>query len=210
MDIRKIAAAAALAAGALAFAPLASADGLTSTVDSEIASLNSQFEFDALLAGDSKDIATATSPNFDSIPVAEIATVQGNSVTTTTAANPTFFDYLVYGFNPNAAGLSEDPTSGNLLNGAVEKFDDAYNVFLYAAENKDALIPVADVFGNHSEFVTAAGATDASAFADYYNFALGDLYGYLGLPAADYASFASTFDISQTAANELFTFLGTL
>ena len=58
MYIRKIGATAGFAAGAaFAFAPLASADvPITSTVDSEISSMNSLFDFEARLAGDTADI----------------------------------------------------------------------------------------------------------------------------------------------------------
>ena len=67
MNIRRIAAAAAFATGAtLAFAPLAAAVPdptlVTDTLDSEISSLNSGFELDALFAGDSADITKATTP----------------------------------------------------------------------------------------------------------------------------------------------------
>ena len=63
MDIRKIAVVGSFAAGAaLAFAPLASADTpITTTVDSEIASLNSLFEGEAALAGDTAEVYVRSS-----------------------------------------------------------------------------------------------------------------------------------------------------
>ena len=72
MDIRKIAAAAGFATGAaLTFAPLASADTpITTTVDSEISSLNSIFETEALLAGKSADVIPHAG-SFDTIPLAD-------------------------------------------------------------------------------------------------------------------------------------------
>lgn len=59
MRIRKIAVLGGFAVvAALTSAPLASADNLTSTLDSEIASLNSIFESEAAIAGDSADVVT--------------------------------------------------------------------------------------------------------------------------------------------------------
>jgi hypothetical protein len=70
-------------------------------------------------------------------------------------------------------------------------------VFLYAAENQGALVPVDDVFGNHLDFVTGAGATAASAFENFYNFAIGDLGGFFGTDL-------SSLDISAATATSLF------
>jgi hypothetical protein len=189
MNIRKTALVGGLAVGAaLAFAPLASADDLTSVVASEIAGENSLFQLDATLAGvPSSDYSLVD--GFDTIKTTDIAAVQGNGTTA--------FDYLIYGVDPNKAGLATDPGSYNDLNGAVTKFDDAYNVLLYAAENKDALIPSTDLFGNHIADALGTGATDASAFEYFYNFAIGDLGGLL-------QENLSALDISATTASELF------
>ena len=202
MDIRKIAAVGGFAIGAaLTFSPLASADTFSTIVDSEISSENSAFEFDALLAGDYADVTKATTPGaFDTILAKDVPYYPAGDATDASKVTP--LEYELYGVNPEQAGIANvagigDSGPFNELNGAVTKFDDAYNVFLYAAENKDALIPVADVFGNHSEFVTAVGATDASAFADYYNFAIGDLGGFLGTNL-------NFLDITPTAATDLF------
>jgi hypothetical protein len=188
MNIRKIAVVGGFAVGAaVAFAPLASADDLTTVLDSEIASENSLFQLDATLAGvPSSDYSLVD--GFYTINSGDISAVQGNGTTA--------FDYLIYGVDPNKAGLATDPGSYNDLNGAVTKFDDAYNVLLYAAENKDALIPSTDLFGNHITDALAGG-TDASAFEYFYNFAIGDLGGLL-------QENLSALDISATTATELF------
>jgi hypothetical protein len=205
MDIRKIAVVGGFAVGAaLSFAPLASADPFTDLVDSEISSENSAFEFDALLAGDSADVTKATAPAFDTIAAKDLPFFPVGD--TADASKVTLLEYELYGVNPIQAGISNTPpigsdTSFEEFNGATTKFDDAYNVLLYAAEDKNALIPVADVFGNHSEFVTAVGATDASAFADYYNFAIGDLSGFFGVDL-------SSLDITPALATDLFSLFG--
>lgn len=172
---------------ALAFAPLASADDLTSVLDSEIASENSLFQLDTTLAGvPSSDYSVVN--GFDTINSNDISAVQGTGTTP--------FDYLIYGVDPSKAGLATDPASYNDLNGAVTKFDDAFNVLLYAAENKDALIPASDLFGN--DITNAlAGGTDASAFEYFYNFAIGDLSGF-------FQDNLSALDISATTASSLF------
>lgn len=188
MNIRKIAVVGGFAVGAaLAFAPLASADDLTSVLDSEIASENSLFQLDTTLAGvPSSDYSVVN--GFDTINSNDISAVQGTGTTP--------FDYLIYGVDPSKAGLATDPASYNDLNGAVTKFDDAFNVLLYAAENKDALIPASDLFGN--DITNAlAGGTDASAFEYFYNFAIGDLSGF-------FQDNLSALDISATTASSLF------
>ncbi|MGA7467022.1 hypothetical protein, partial [Mycobacterium sp.] len=189
MKIRKIAVVGGFAVGAaLAFAPLASADDLTSVLDSEIAGENSLFQLDATLAGvPSSDYSLVD--GFDTINSGAITAVQG-----TTGTTP--FDYLIYGVDPTKAGLATDPGSYNDLNGAVTKFDDAFNVLLYAAENKDALIPPTDLFGNDISNALA-GNTDASAFEYFYNFAIGDLSGF-------FQDNLSALDISATTATSLF------
>ena len=188
MQIRKIAVVGGFAVGAaLAFAPLASADDLTSVVSSEIAGENSLFQLDATLAGvPSSDYSVVD--GFDTINSADITAVQGSGTTP--------FDYLIYGVDPSKAGLATDPGSYNDLNGAVTKFDDAFNVLLYAAENKDALIPSTDLFGNDISNALAGG-TDASAFEYFYNFAIGDLSGF-------FQDNLSALDISATTATSLF------
>jgi hypothetical protein len=62
-----------LAAGAaLAFAPLASADDLSSIIDSEMGSLNSIFVSEADRAGVRGDVLTHGTNTFDTIPVGDV------------------------------------------------------------------------------------------------------------------------------------------
>jgi len=191
MQIRKIAVVGGFAVGAaLAFAPLASADDLTPVIDSEISSLNSLFTLDADLAGDGSAVIAPSATNpFETIPLADAPQAIN-------AAGLTNLDYELYGVNPIAAGIPNDPGSYEVFNGALTKFDDATNVLLYAAENKDALIPAGDLFGNHITDASAGG-TDASAFEYFYNFAIGDLSGFL-------QENLSALDISATKATDLF------
>jgi hypothetical protein len=178
MNIRKIAVVGSFAAGAaLAFAPLAAADPLTSTVDSEISSLNALFTSDTTLAGvPSTDITGGTTAgSFETIIPSVISAVQDSGTTP--------FDYLVYGVNPTEAGLASDPGSYNVFNGALTEFDDALNVELYALENGGALDPnAADFIGSMSTIDTALGMANATDAAEYFfNFGLGDLEGFLGI-----------------------------
>jgi hypothetical protein len=204
MIIRKIAVLGSFAAGAaLAFAPLAAADGGSAAVDpvtsilaGEESSLNSQFEFDALLTGDSGDITQASAANpFDTITPADITTVEGNGTTATP------FDDLVYGVDPIKAGISfGDPGSYDVLNGGEIRFDEAYNVLSYALANDGALDPnSADVFGAS----IPAGDTAAQAFAAFYNDGIGDLSGF-------FQTSLSSLDITPTEATDLFSLLGSL
>ena len=85
MDTRKIAVAAALATGgALAFAPLASADlgdTVTSTLDSEIASQNALFETYGALSGDTADITKGGTGVYDSIIASDLHTIAPQATT---------------------------------------------------------------------------------------------------------------------------------
>src|ERR1700734_1495659 len=88
MDIRKIAVVGGFAvAAALTSAPLATADDLTTTVDSEIASLNSIFESEAAIAGDSADVTPGGTGVLDTILPADAPVV----------APLTTLDYELYG-----------------------------------------------------------------------------------------------------------------
>ena len=181
-------------AAATAAAESAAATPITSTVDSEAASLNSQFEFDALLAGDSADITKAATPGtFDVVTAGDVTTVQGTGTTP--------FDYLVYGVDPVKAGLSGDPGSYDLYNGAEIRFDEAYNVASYALLNGGALDPnSADIFG---AAIPAGDTTAAEVVAAFYNDAIGDLSGF-------FQANLSAFDTTPTAVSELFTLFGSL
>ena len=181
MKIRKIAVVGSFAAGAaLALAPIASADGLTSIVDTEISSLNALFTVDTDLAGVSGDVVGPTASNpFDIINPTDVATVQGNGTTP--------FDFLTYGLDPSAAGLASDPGSYNVFNGALVEFDDALNVELYSLENNGALMSDAtattDLIGSATTIDNALDLGTATNAADYFwNFGVGDLSGFLQVP----------------------------
>ncbi|OBK41714.1 hypothetical protein A5658_17655 [Mycobacterium sp. 1245111.1] len=207
MHIRKVAAAAGFATGAaLAFAPFASADPveITSTVSSEIASMNAMFDFDSLLTGvPTADIVHGTAANpFDTILPSAVDTVQGNGTTP--------FDYLIYGVDPVKAGLADDPGSYNLFNGALGKFDDAYNVLLYASLNNGAIDPNdADFIGSATSIDHAQGLATATDAAQYFfNFGLGDLEGYFGIFPSEAASTAAAdpaavIDITPVLTSEV-------
>jgi hypothetical protein len=179
MKFRKIAVLGSFAAGAaLALAPVASADDLSSVLSGEESLLNGIFVGDAALAGDSGDVTAPTASNpFDIITPADISTVQGDGTTATP------FDYLVYGVSPIEAGLASDPGSYNVFNGALTEFSDAYNVEYYALLNNGALDPnAADFIGSASSIDTALGMANATDAAEYfYNFGLGDLEGFFGI-----------------------------
>jgi hypothetical protein len=179
MNIRKIAVLGGFAAGAaVAFAPLASADDLTSVLDTEISSLNSIFTTEATIAGDSSDITSATAANpFDIITPADIATVQG--------AGTTPFDYLIYGVDPTNAGISPDPGAYDVFNGALTEFSDALNVELYSLQNNGALdTNVADFIGSSSSIADGLSQANATDAAEYFlNFGLGDLQGFFDIPS---------------------------
>jgi hypothetical protein len=166
MKIRKIAMLGGFAAGAaLALAPIASADDLTSIVDSDIASLNSIFVSEADLAGVGSDVASSTTPGtFDTIPVADV--------------NATLASEL-YGLNTTGNAV-DDPGSYTVFNGALTEFYDASNTLTYALLNNDALIPNADLFGSATEISTALGTgTDLGAAGDFFSAGLADLAGLL-------------------------------
>jgi hypothetical protein len=183
LNIRKIAVVGGFAVGAaLAFAPLASADTLTSTVDSEVALLNSLFLSDTTLAGvPASELVTSTTPGvFDIVNPLDITAVQGAGTI------PTAFDYLVYGINPIGAGLASDPGAYNVLNGALTEWSDAYNTELYSLLNAGALIPATDLIGS-SETIADAFGNGTGSVSDvatyFYEFGANDLAGYLDLPS---------------------------
>jgi len=198
MNVRKFAVLGSLAAGAaLAFAPLASADDLTSVLSGEESLLNGQFDLDALLAGDYSDVTQPTAADpFAMITPADIGTVQGTGTTP--------FDYLVYGVDPSNAGLAGDPGSYNVLNGAEAKFDDAYNVLYSALLNPTSTTvdaSPADYIGNLP--TGFASDTPAQAFEYFYNFGVGDLSGF-------FDTNLSSLDITASQAADLFSLLGSL
>ena len=208
MNMRKIAAAAAFATGAaLAFAPLAAADlgdTVTSTLDSEIASQNSAFELDALLAGDSADITKGGTGIFDTFTTP--ADLLKDAPQATDFGQVTTLETELYGANPILAGISSDTGPYSELNGAVTEFDDAYNMYAYAAANGGALDTNAgDYLGSATTIgnaVSGPDATVASAAEYFYNFGSGDLQGYDAIFAPATTTVAPT-DIDSTLANEI-------
>jgi hypothetical protein len=178
MDIRKIAVVGGFAvAAALTFAPLASADDLTTTVDSEIASLNSTFESEAAIAGDSADVTPGGTGVLDTILPADAPD----------AAPLTTLDYELYGLGANSLIGVDDPTSGDpyldpapgaqdVFNGALAEFDDAYNALAYGLDDS-ALIPTADLVSPVDIATVEAGSitTEAGLFANFYDTGLTEL-----------------------------------
>ena len=179
MDIRKIAVVGGFAvAAALTSAPLASADDLTTTVDSEIASLNSIFESEAATAGDSADVVSGGTGVLDTIPPADAPD----------AAPLTTLDYELYG--PWASVLSEngdlfDPAPGaqDVFNGALAEFDDAYNAVAFGLDDS-ALIPTTDLVAPVDIATEEAGniTTEAGLFANFVDTGVADLLAGLYVP----------------------------
>jgi hypothetical protein len=83
-----------------------------------------------------------------------------------------------------AGNAVSDPGAYDLFNGALARFDDAYNIGLYALENNNALLPVTDfatdLFGNTSSLTTElAGLTASQAVTELLTNGFSDLAGYL-------------------------------
>ena len=102
-------------------------------------------------------------------------------MTTVQGTGTTPFDYLIYGLDPSAAGLSGDPGSYDVFNGALTEFSDALNVELYSLENNGALIPAADLIGSSTNIADGLAATNPAEF--FLNFGLGDLQGFFDIPS---------------------------
>ena len=177
MDIRKIAVFGGFAvAAALASAPIASADDLTTTVDSEIASLNSIFETEAAIAGDSADVTPGGTGVLDTILPADAPDV----------APLTTLDYELYG--PWAGSLPTadlDPAPGaqDVANGALVEFDDAYNALAYGLDDS-ALIPTTDLVSPVDIATVELGSitTEAGFFANFFDTGVTDLLAGLYVP----------------------------
>jgi hypothetical protein len=208
MHIRKIGVAAGFACGAaLGFAPLAAADlgsTVTSTLDSEIAALNSNFELDALFAGDSADITKGGVGVFDTFKTP--ADLLKDAPQATDYGHVTTLETELYGANPIIAGISSDTGPYSAFNGALTEFYDAYNVGVYAAANGGHLdTNVADYLGSASTIAHAVSGPDAtvsSAEQYFFNFGLGDLKGFDAIFAPDQTTTAPS-DIFPTEANEI-------
>jgi hypothetical protein len=176
MKIRKIAVLGSLAAGAaLAFAPLASADDLSSILSGEESILNSMFVTDADLAG----VSSSDYSNVDGFDVINAADIAKDAPATAPFST---LDYELFGVNPALAGVASDPGSYNVLNGALTEFSDAYNVEYAALLNGGALdTNVADYIGSAHEISTALGTDSVTgAFTTFLDAALGDLAGFAG------------------------------
>lgn len=182
MDIRTIVVIGGFAvAAALTSAPLASADGLTTTVDGEIASLNSLFESEAAIAGDSADVTQGGTGVLDTIPLSDAP----DTTPLTT------LDYELYGplasllvgvDNPFSGAPYLDPAPGaqDVLSGAVAEFDDAYNALAYLFVGQDDLIPTTDLvapadIATELADINAGDATDAALFGNFWDAGLADL-----------------------------------
>jgi hypothetical protein len=207
MYLRKIAAAAGLATGAaLAFAPLAAAAPVdptlvTDTLGSEVSSLNSAFQFDALLSSvPSGDYAPTGVHGLDTLALLDVAK------DAPTSGTPSTLDYLLYGVEPFKAGVSSDSGAFSEFNGALTQFDNAYNVEVYSAANGGALdTNVADYLYNNTTTAVlgTANETPTQAFDAFYTQGIGDLEGYFGIfPSAGASEAASGFDISSTLTSE--------
>jgi hypothetical protein len=185
MDIRKIAVVGGFAvAAALTSAPLASADDLTTTVDSEIASLNSIFESEAAIAGDSADVTPGGTGVLDTILPADAPD----------AAPLTTLDYELYGPLANLLIGVDDPTSDapyldpapgaqDVSNGALAEFDDAYNAVAYGLDDT-ALIPTTDLVSPVDIATVELGSitTEAGFFANFFDTGVTDLLAGLYVP----------------------------
>ena len=210
MNIRKIAAAATFATGAaLAFAPLAAAAPdptlVTDTLDSEVASLNSNFELDALLAGDSADIVKGTGDNFDTFTSATTLAKDVPHLIAGTAnyGQVTPLETDLYGANPILAGISSDTGPYSELNGALVQFDNAYNVAVYAAANGGVLDTNQGDYIENNAINHALTLGSPTAAENYLiNFGEGDLKGFDAIFAPATTTVAPT-DIDPTISNEI-------
>jgi hypothetical protein len=171
MDIRKIAVVGGFAvAAALTSAPLASADDLTTTVDSEISSLNSIFTSEADLAGDSADVTPGVTGALDTILPSDAPIV----------APLTTLDYELYGpwadsLSANGLLTDTEPGAQDVLNGAVVEFDDAYNTLASLLFGGGDSIPSTDLIGAADIALDDGTLADPALFANFVNTGLTDL-----------------------------------
>jgi hypothetical protein len=178
MDIRKIAVVGGFAvAAALTSAPLASADDLTTTVDSEIASLNSTFTLEADLAGDSADVTPGGTGVLDTIPPADAPD----------AAPLTTLDYELYGPWAGAlptADLDPLPGAQDVANGALVEFDDAYNALAFGLDGDGTnVIPTTDLIGLADQALDTGSLSDATLVGDFFDTGVSDfLTSLFGFP----------------------------
>lgn len=171
MNIRKIAVVGGFAVGAaVTFAPLASADDLTTTVSSEIASANDAFQTDTFLTGNYADVVYHTG-GLDTILAAD-APVSGT----------TPLDSVLYGIDPVEAGPSAVPGAYDVSNGSLVEFDDAYDIEAYSQLNGGELAPAADLLGSSTTITDALETgTVSGAFTVFFDQGVDDLLGYFGI-----------------------------
>jgi hypothetical protein len=175
MNTRKIAVVGSLVAGAaLTFAPLAAADDLTTTLDGEISSLNSLFESEVAVAGDTADLIPPSDATgvFDTIPLTDAPD----------AAPLTPLDYELYGpladFMPG--GLDAAPGAQDVFNGALVEFDDAYNTLASFLIGNDAIVPATDLLGLADIGLDDGTVADPALFGNFIDTGLADLFGWAG------------------------------
>jgi hypothetical protein len=155
---------------AVAFAPLAAADDLTTTAESEISSANDTFQTDTFLTGNYADVVYHTG-SFDTILAAD-APVSGT----------TPLDSVLYGIDPAAADPSAVPGAYDVFNGALVEFDDAYNIEAYSQLNGGDLAPAADLLGSSTTITDALDTgTVSGAFTTFFDQGVDDLLGYIGI-----------------------------
>ncbi|UMB71304.1 hypothetical protein [Mycobacterium paraterrae] len=112
----------------------------------------------------------AANPLFDTIPLTDAPN----------AGTPIGLDYELYGVSPLTQATS-DPGAYDVFNGAAIRFDDAYNVALYALLSYGALdTNPADYFDGTHITDALAGGTATYAFDYFYDYAIGDLSGFFG------------------------------
>jgi hypothetical protein len=186
MDIRKIAVVGGfVVVAALASAPFASADVLTTTVDSEIASLNSLFDSEASLAGDSGDVVTGGTGVLDTISPTDAPDAAPLTTLDSELYGP-FASLLVGVDNPvsGAAYLDAAPGAQDVGNGALAEFDDAVNALVFGLDNDGDLIPTADLVAPVDIATVEAGgiATEAGLFANFYDTGLADILAGIWVP----------------------------
>lgn len=177
MHLRQIAILGSFAAGvALASAPLAAADNLTSTVDSEISTLNLLFQTDAEFAGVSSSDYALNADGFYAILPAAVPT------DTPSVAPFSPLDTELFGVSPGEAGVSPDPSSLDVFNGALADFYDAYNAALYSLFNDSNLIPASDLIGSASTIQEALSfGSDAGAFTTFLDAGISQLDNFFGI-----------------------------
>lgn len=164
--------------------PSAAAAGdidFSDVLSSQIATLNSIFDTGAVLTGVPANVITLDA-GFSTVPEAFLP-VAGADVEDLTP-----FTYFVYGIDPIDAGLSTDPGSYNVFNGALTQFFDAYNVGLYALLSGGDLVPEANygdfLLGAEGSILDAIGGEDAtvfSAISDFLSNGFANLAGYFDI-----------------------------